>query len=320
MDAKSVIFIIDDDSKLRVTLSDILKAKGYMPITFETGKSALEAAQNDPPVVALIDLKLKVMSGLEVMKKIKERSPFTECIILTGHASKASAIEAVNLGAYSYLEKPYDVEQLLVSILRAIEKRKAEQALQKTNNDLKQTVLQLKRANQRILEQQKSVIEEERLKVLLQMAGATAHELNQPLFVLLGNIELIGICKDNYEKLSECITAIEDAGNRISDIVKKIQTIRHYETKAYFDGNEIINIDQDLNILSVEDDKMFFSELKKMLSSQGMTKVFHGVNIKETKALLTKNIYDLILLEYKLPDGDAFDLIKFITSKLRYQS
>ena len=172
--------------------------------------------------------------------------------------------------------------------------------------------MKLKKANQKILEQQKELIDEERLKVLLQMAGATAHELNQPLMVLLGNIDLMGMYKSDPEKLSDFVAAIEDAGKRISDIVKKIQTIRNYETKAYFDGNEIISLDQDLNILSVEDDKMYFSMLKKMLSKLGMTKVSQAMNIKEAKALLTKNTYALTLLEYKLPDGDAFDLLRFM--------
>ena len=81
------------------------------------------------PVVALIDLKLEDMSGLEVMEKIKERSPDTECIVLTGYATQASAIEAVNLGAYGYVQKPYEIEQLLVTIRRAIEKREAQEAL-----------------------------------------------------------------------------------------------------------------------------------------------------------------------------------------------
>ncbi|MCK4722466.1 MAG: response regulator, partial [Dehalococcoidia bacterium] len=129
---KSSILIVDDDPKLRKTLSDILTAKGYAPILAATGKAALERMKEEVPAVALIDLRLEDMSGLEVMREIKERSPDTECIVLTGHASQASAIEAVNLGAYSYVQKPYDVEQLLVTLRRAIEKREAEEALRES--------------------------------------------------------------------------------------------------------------------------------------------------------------------------------------------
>ncbi|MBM4432103.1 MAG: response regulator, partial [Chloroflexi bacterium] len=67
--------------------------------------------------------------GLALLRRIKECSPRTECIVVTGYASQESAIEAVNLGAYGYLQKPYEIEQLLLLLRRAVEKRAAEQAL-----------------------------------------------------------------------------------------------------------------------------------------------------------------------------------------------
>ena len=127
MTAKTRILIVDDDANLCKTLFHILQAKGYVPTVAATGQAALDRLQEEKPIVALVDLRLEDMSGLEVMEQIRERSPGTECIVLTGYASQTSAIEAVNLGAYSYLQKPYDVEQLLVTVRRAVEKREAEE-------------------------------------------------------------------------------------------------------------------------------------------------------------------------------------------------
>ena len=132
METKYSILIVDDDPKARKTLSDILKAKGYKPITAATGKEALDRVKGERPAAALVDLKLEDISGLEVVRKLKECSPGTECIVITGYASKASAIEAVNLGAYGYVQKPYDMEQLLLTIRRAIEKREVEETLRKS--------------------------------------------------------------------------------------------------------------------------------------------------------------------------------------------
>ncbi len=132
MGTKDSILIIDDDPKLRKTLSDILKAKGYKPITAATGKKALDRVKEERPATALIDLKLEDMSGLEVLREIKECSHSTECIVLTGYASRASAIEAVNLGAYGYVQKPYDMDQLLLTIQRAVEKRETEEMLRES--------------------------------------------------------------------------------------------------------------------------------------------------------------------------------------------
>jgi len=132
MKTKPAILIVDDDAQLRKILSDILELKDYLPITAATGKEALNIVRKKDLHVALIDLHLGDLTGLDVLREIKKQSPATECIILTGYASQTSAIEAVNLGAYGYVLKPYDMEQLLVSIRRAVERRIAAEALQES--------------------------------------------------------------------------------------------------------------------------------------------------------------------------------------------
>jgi PAS domain S-box-containing protein len=132
VDSTATILIADDDPQLRKTLSDILRAKGYAPSAVARGRTALDRVKKKTPAVALIDLRLQDMDGLEVIKEIKEQSPDTESIVLTGYASQESAIEAVNLGAYSYLQKPYDMEQLLLTIHRALEKGEAERGLRES--------------------------------------------------------------------------------------------------------------------------------------------------------------------------------------------
>jgi PAS domain S-box-containing protein len=126
------VLLVDDDPILRKVLGDILKMRGIESVPVETGAEALSRIEQPDIDVALIDLKLEDSSGLEVLRGIQQRSPGTECILLTGYASQTSAIEAINLGAYAYFQKPYDVEQLLVAIQNAAEKRAAGETLKKS--------------------------------------------------------------------------------------------------------------------------------------------------------------------------------------------
>jgi len=123
---KSRILIIDDDPNLRKTLSDILKVKGYEAFTAENGEKALAFLRTNPVDLLLIDLALPDMSGLDVLSKAKTDFPAMAAIILTGNATIESAVEATKQGACSYLMKPYDIEQLVDNIRRAIGKPHAD--------------------------------------------------------------------------------------------------------------------------------------------------------------------------------------------------
>ncbi len=129
---KQKILVIDDDKNIRKILSDILKMKGYEPLTVDNGTEALKLVKQFSPALVILDLGLPDMSGLDVLNKVKEDYPSTEAIILTGNASLDSAIEATNKGAFSYLLKPYEIDQLMLHIRHALQKREAEEALNRS--------------------------------------------------------------------------------------------------------------------------------------------------------------------------------------------
>lgn len=171
---------------------------------------------------------------------------------------------------------------------------------------------ELRLANQKILEQQRAVIEEERLKVLLQMAGATAHELNQPLMVLLGNIDLLTTVRDDPGKLAQYVAGIEKAGERMSGIVKKIQNIRHYEIKPYPGHSSIINLDQRVRMLSVEDSDGDFETIKQILGEHNQIELSRARDIQEAFGMLEHDKSDLILIDHTLPDGNGLEFLSRI--------
>ncbi len=103
---------------------------------------------------------------------------------------------------------------------------------------------QLRESNKFLLEHQEIKLKQERLKVLLEMAGATAHELNQPLMILMGNVELINMTLDLPEALLKKFNNIEKSAKRIADIVSKIQTVKDYHTKKYLNDTSIIDLNE----------------------------------------------------------------------------
>jgi two-component system cell cycle response regulator len=129
MKQKNKILVVDDDPNLRKTLADILRIKSYDTVVAGTGAEAIAAAEHEKFSLALIDLMLPDITGLEVMERIKAISPLTEAIILTGHASMDTAIEATRQGAYSYLLKPYQMDDLLQKIKHGVECQQAQEEI-----------------------------------------------------------------------------------------------------------------------------------------------------------------------------------------------
>ncbi|MDB4876836.1 MAG: hybrid sensor histidine kinase/response regulator [Gemmatimonadetes bacterium] len=129
------ILIVDDDAQMLRTIGDILRARGYDPIPARSGQEAIEAAEARPPAMALVDLKLPDMDGIDVVSRVRGVAPLVEIIIFTGNASVESAVRALREQSYDYLLKPVAPEELLTCIARAGDRwrrRRAEAALEES--------------------------------------------------------------------------------------------------------------------------------------------------------------------------------------------
>ncbi|MBU2498959.1 MAG: response regulator [Proteobacteria bacterium] len=113
------LLIVDDDEKLLRTMSERLILNDFDVTTASEGKMAIKAAKKGRFDMAILDLKMPGMDGMEILKILKKRHKFLEIIILTGYASIESAVECTKLGAFGYLEKPYKFDKLLEVIKEA---------------------------------------------------------------------------------------------------------------------------------------------------------------------------------------------------------
>jgi DNA-binding NtrC family response regulator len=123
MNPITALLLVDDDRMFSRVMAAELERRGYTVTTAATGAEAIEEAARREPAIVLLDLRLPDMDGLEVLKVLRERSPGSEVIMLTGHGSIDTAMESVRAGAFDYIAKPCPLEELEVRIQRALERQ-----------------------------------------------------------------------------------------------------------------------------------------------------------------------------------------------------
>lgn len=117
------LLLVDDEDDFRMTLASRLKKRKLEVLDVENGYKAIEEVRISPIDVAVVDVKMPGMDGLETLKQIKQINPRIEVIMLTGHASVESGIEGMRLGAFDYLMKPCDINELILKIEDAYQRK-----------------------------------------------------------------------------------------------------------------------------------------------------------------------------------------------------
>jgi DNA-binding NtrC family response regulator len=121
------ILIIDDDENIRKVLQAILEDEGYAIETAETAKKGIEKSEKTFFNLALIDVRLPDMEGIELLSKLRNTKPKMRKIIVTGYPTLQNAMSAVNKGADAYVMKPFEVEKILQTIQEQLKMQKEEQ-------------------------------------------------------------------------------------------------------------------------------------------------------------------------------------------------
>jgi two-component system cell cycle response regulator len=312
------ILVVDDRPENLMAIEGVLERPELSIITATSGNEALGLVLEHHFALILLDVQMPGMDGFEVAELIRggEKTRHIPIIFVTAISKEETHVfTGYEKGAVDYLFKPLDPMVLRSKVNVFVELYQHRQRLQQSNTELNRTVAELEAANRRIQEQHETVIEEERLKVLLQMAGATAHELNQPLMVLMGNVQLMEMDGNIPAHLTGWLSKISDAANRISDIVKKIQTLRHDEPKDYTGGKTILNLDQKVSILCVEDKNTDFRKVKQALRNHKQLQLTRVKSIQNAFNSMERKRFDLIFLDYLLPDGTGLDFLEAVSSK-----
>jgi two-component system, OmpR family, phosphate regulon sensor histidine kinase PhoR len=207
---KSRILIVDDETAFRESSRRLLKVRGFDVITAENGQAALEALTQGPVDLILLDFKMPVMGGDEFLARAHPLYPEIPIIVLTGHGTLDTAVDCMKKGAYDFLSKPLDFDQLQLAIERALEKRQLEQKAKRFQGDIVRSYLDLN-------------TEKKRLETIINCMACGVMVTNRDLEIVLHNpalFRMIGLLSNPGDPV-RVAEIIQDAS--LVETLKKIQ-------------------------------------------------------------------------------------------------
>ena len=186
MNEKIKIMVVDDEKVVRDGCHRVLTGRGYEVIPAENGQIALDILANDAVDMILLDLKMPVLSGEEVLEITGKRYPDIPVIIITGHGTVDTAVECMKKGAYDFVTKPFQIDQFLLTITRAAEKRTLEQKARQFEEENIRNLYDLN-------------LEKSRLKTMINCMGNGVMVTNRNLEVVLHNPALMRLMEISRE-------------------------------------------------------------------------------------------------------------------------
>ena len=340
------ILIIDDEKIIRERLKKLLEIDDYEVFLAENGQEGLDFFYKVKPQVLLLDIKMPIMDGIEMLRRIKQESPTDdsfEIIMITGHGGVDTAIEALKGGAFSYIQKPIEYDELEIEIKRACDKLEMKKALNehviqleertneliKANAERKQSEEQVKKANselikanQELQETQKQLIQSAKLASIGELATGIAHELNQPITYIRGNAQLVVMDgKDNMDTdlAWQTLLQVETGTTKMMSIINHLKSFAHRSENIFLPlpihniiNNSLIMFNEQLKVHNIQLEKLFNKDAIMMVKGnhQELEQVFINLIHNAKDALLNREEAKLIIQTQFLPGTDGSDKIR----------
>ena len=224
------ILIADDDQDIRGLVASAIVSTGAKVLEAFDGEHAVELFDLMQPDLAVLDFMMPNMDGKEVCQHIKasEAGELVPVIMLTARGAVEDKVNLLDAGADDYMTKPFDYQEL--------------QARVRAQLRVRELNLQLQEKNRELQEMQQKIVEHERQMVALELAGAAAHELGQPLSAIMLNCHLIESLGADDQKYKQALSSIKHDAKRIADLVEKLKKVDTKQKRAYYGDTEILDL------------------------------------------------------------------------------
>ena len=235
------VLVVDDEESVVVTIKAILQLDGYKVSTTTSGAEARAMVRQTEYDLVLTDLRLEDGDGLDVLKAVRESFPDTVTIMLTGYASLESAIQALRAGAYDYLVKPSEVEELRSTVARGIERRKLGQELRQRVAELAELNASLQQrideATAELKDRYEQLKELDRMKS--QFLSIASHELKTPITAMSGFLQ---VALRRVRRLSQDETAPAPVGDGLRSVTDQLEVVYRQTGKLARLVDELLDV------------------------------------------------------------------------------
>ena len=194
------ILIVDDSAVVRRSLSKALSADHECFVAASV-LEAFDLLKNVEFALVITDIIMPGLSGTELLRKVISSFPQTAVIVVSGVDRPQRALDAIRLGAFDYLIKPYDNDVLQLTVNRALERRSLLIDAKRYKSDLEARNEELIRGKQHLQRLQAQIVQNEKMASIGQLAAGIAHELNNPVGFLYGNLDLLESCVNDLTKV-----------------------------------------------------------------------------------------------------------------------
>ena len=220
------ILIVDDEDDTRDLIGIALASKNLDLRFAKNGRQAVEVYSSDHPDLIIMDVQMPEMDGLEACRTIKDKCGpnFVPILMLTSQSEDAEVVHGLECGADDYITKPFSLSELSARVDAFLRIKSLTDQLRQTQNLLEQREKEL---------------------VAMQVAGAAAHALGQPITSIVLNCELIGSLEPSSADFQSCIGQISSESKRVKDVLHALNSLKSYKIRPYVADMDIVELATD---------------------------------------------------------------------------